>query len=122
MTNLPLGPFARRCRCGALVEDGSAKPVPKVLLASTLAPPQAAAHRPAAPGTAARGDEAPMTVSIPLVAVLGVVVFLAYRYMGLRAWQAIVCLLCGFLLAATTAAPGIRHLLSAIVLWLTGHH
>jgi hypothetical protein len=63
-----------------------------------------------------------MTVSIPLVAVLGVVVFLAYRYMGLRAWQAIVCLLCGFLLAATTAAPGIRHLLSAIVLWLTGHH
>jgi hypothetical protein len=63
-----------------------------------------------------------MTVSIPLVAVLGVVVFLAYRYMGLRAWQAIVCLLCGFLLAATSAAPGINHLVSAIVAWLTGPH
>ena len=62
-----------------------------------------------------------MTVSIPLVAVLGVAVYLAYRYMGLKVWQAVVCLLCGFLLAATTAAPGIRHLVSAIVRWLTGH-
>jgi hypothetical protein len=62
-----------------------------------------------------------MTVSVPLVAVLGVTVYLAYRYMGLRAWQAVVCLLCGFLLAATTAAPGIRHLVSAILRWLTGH-
>jgi hypothetical protein len=63
-----------------------------------------------------------MTVSVPLVAVLGVAVFLAYRYMGLKVWQAVVCLLCGFLLAATTAAPGIRHLLSALLQWLTGHH
>lgn len=62
-----------------------------------------------------------MTVSIPLVVVLGVVVYLAYRYMGLRVWMAVVCLLCGFLLAATTAAPGIDHLLSAILTWLTGH-
>jgi len=61
-----------------------------------------------------------MTVSIPLVAVLGVAVYLAYRYMGLKVWQAVVCLLCGFLLAATTAAPGIRHLVSAILQWLTG--
>jgi hypothetical protein len=60
-------------------------------------------------------------VSVPLVAILGVAVFVAYRYMGLRVWQAVVCLLCGFLLAATTAAPGIRHLISAIVRWLTGH-
>jgi hypothetical protein len=42
--------------------------------------------------------------------------------MGLKVWQAVVCLLCGFLLAATTAAPGIRHLVSAILQWLTGHH
>ena len=46
-----------------------------------------------------------MTVSIPLVAMLGVAVFLAWRYMGLRVWQVIVCLLFGFFLAATTAAP-----------------
>jgi hypothetical protein len=63
-----------------------------------------------------------MTVSVPLVAVLGVAVYLAYRYMGLKVWQAVVCLLCGFLLAATTAAPGIRHLVSAILQWLTGRH
>jgi hypothetical protein len=63
-----------------------------------------------------------MTVSIPLVAVLGLGVYLAYRYMGLKVWQAVVCLLCGFLLAATTAAPGIRHLLGSILQWLTGRH
>ena len=62
-----------------------------------------------------------MTVSIPLVAVLGVAVFVACRHMGLRAWHAVLCLLCGFLLAATTAAPGIRHALTAALQWLTGH-
>ena len=40
--------------------------------------------------------------------------------MGLRVWQAILCLLFGFLLAATTAAPEIRQLVTAIVHWLTG--
>ena len=58
-------------------------------------------------------------VSIPLVAILGVVVIVAWRYMGLRVWQVIACLLFGFFLAATTAAPGIRHLVTAIVQWLT---
>ena len=43
------------------------------------------------------------------------VVFLAWRYMGLRVWQVIVCLLFGFFLAATTAAPEIHHLVTAIV-------
>ncbi len=59
-------------------------------------------------------------VSIPLVAVLGAVVFVAWRYMGLRVWQVIVCLLFGFLLAATSAAPQIHQLMTAIVRWLTG--
>ena len=63
-----------------------------------------------------------MIVSIPLVAVLGVVVFVAWRHMGLRAWQALLCLLFGFLLAATTAAPEIRHSITAIVQWLEGSH
>ncbi|MGI8330370.1 hypothetical protein ACRYCC_10420 [Actinomadura scrupuli] len=61
-----------------------------------------------------------MTVSVPLVAVLGVVAFLAYRYMGLRVWHAAVCLLFGFFLAATGAAPQIRHLVAGILTWLTG--
>jgi hypothetical protein len=60
-----------------------------------------------------------MTVSIPLVTILAAVVFVAYRYMGLRVWQAVLCLLCGFLLAATTAAPQISQALNALVHWLT---
>jgi hypothetical protein len=65
------------------------------------------------------GDD--VTVSIPLVVVLGAVLWLAWRYMGLRTWQAILCLLLGFLLAATTAAPSIRHIVHGIVRALTGH-
>ncbi len=62
-----------------------------------------------------------MTISIPLVAVLAVLVWVAWRFMGLRSWQAILCILVGFLLAATSAAPGIRHTLIGIVRTLTGH-
>ena len=58
-----------------------------------------------------------MTVSIPLVALAGAVVYIAWRYMGLRVWQAVVCLVFGFLLAATTAAPEIRNLITGIVQW-----
>ena len=59
-----------------------------------------------------------MTVSIPLVVIFGILVFVAYRYMGLRAWHAIVALIFGFLLAATTAAPEIHTLLSSLAQWL----
>ncbi len=60
-----------------------------------------------------------MTVSIPLVALAGVAVYLAWRFMGLRIWQAILCLIFGFLLAATTAAPAIHNLITGLVQWLT---
>jgi hypothetical protein len=60
-----------------------------------------------------------MAVSVPLVLIFGILVYIAYRYMGLRAWHAIVALIFGFLLAATTAAPEIRALLSGLVDWLT---
>ena len=59
-----------------------------------------------------------MTVTVPLVVIFGILVFIAYRYMGLRVWHAIVALIFGFLLAATTAAPEIRSLLSGIANWL----
>ena len=55
-----------------------------------------------------------MTVSIPLVALLGAALYLAWRYMGLRVWQAVICLIFGFLLAATTAAPEIHRLITDI--------
>jgi hypothetical protein len=59
-----------------------------------------------------------MTISIPLIALVAVVVYVAYRYLGLRVWHAIVCALLGFLLAATSAAPQIRAFVSGIVQWL----
>ena len=59
-----------------------------------------------------------MTVSIPLVALLGLGVYLAYRFMGLRMWHALLCLVCGFLLAATSAAPQIRTELANLLVWL----
>jgi NhaP-type Na+/H+ or K+/H+ antiporter len=61
-----------------------------------------------------------MTVSIPLVAILGAGAYIAWRFMGLRAWHAVMCLLFGFFLAATDAAPQIRQLVTGIVRWLTG--
>jgi hypothetical protein len=59
-----------------------------------------------------------MTISIPLVAIFGILVYVAFRYMGLRVWHAIVALIFGFLLAATAAAPEIHSLLISVVNWL----
>ena len=65
-----------------------------------------------------------MTVSIPLLTLMVIVVFVAYRYTGLKAWHAVVCLILGFLLASTGAAPQISSMLSGIVhqaqAWLSG--
>jgi hypothetical protein len=65
-----------------------------------------------------------MTVSIPLLVLLVIAVLVAYRHMGLRVWHALVCLVLGFLLASTGAAPEISHLISALVsqvqVWLSG--
>ena len=65
-----------------------------------------------------------MTVSIPLLTLMVIVVYVAYRHTGLKAWHAIVCLILGFLLASTGAAPQINSLISGIVhqaqLWLSG--
>jgi len=58
-----------------------------------------------------------MTVSIPLVTLMAIVVYLVYRHMGLRVWHALVCLVLGFLLASTGAAPQINSLLTGVVHW-----
>jgi hypothetical protein len=60
-----------------------------------------------------------LVVTLPLVAVIGAVIFVAWRFMGLRVWQLVVCLVFGFLLAATTAAPTIHHLITVIVRQVT---
>jgi F0F1-type ATP synthase assembly protein I len=62
-----------------------------------------------------------LTVTIPLVVLVAVVAFIAWRFMGLRMWQLIVCLLLGFLLAATSAAPEINQVVTGVVHALTGH-
>jgi hypothetical protein len=59
-----------------------------------------------------------MTITLPLIAIVAIVAYLAYRHMGLRAWHAIICALLGFLLAATSAAPQIRNVLAGIIQWL----
>ena len=65
-----------------------------------------------------------MTVSIPLLTLMVIVVYVAYRHMGLKAWHAVVCLILGFLLASTGAAPQINSVLSGLVhqaqIWLSG--
>lgn len=59
-----------------------------------------------------------MTVTIPLVALAGILVYVVYRYMGLKFWHAILALIFGFLLAATNAAPQIQNILSSLTRWL----
>jgi hypothetical protein len=59
-----------------------------------------------------------MNVSISMVALLGAGVFVAYRYTGLRIWHAVLCLVCGFLIASTSAAPQIRADLATVFVWL----
>ena len=59
-----------------------------------------------------------MTITLPLIAIVALVAYIAYRHMGLRAWHAIVCALLGFLLAATSAAPQIRNVLAGLIQWL----
>jgi hypothetical protein len=58
-----------------------------------------------------------MTVTLPLVAIVAIAAFLCYRFLGLRLWHLIVCLLLGFLLAATSAAPDIQNFLTTLLHW-----
>jgi hypothetical protein len=58
-----------------------------------------------------------MTVTIPVVFIVGLVAVICYRYMGLRLWHLIMCLLLGFLLAATSAAPEIQNVINTILSW-----
>ena len=63
-----------------------------------------------------------MAISLSLVLLLGIAVWLLYRYAGLKAWHAVVCVLFGFFLATTTAAPDIRHIVRSILAVIPGQH
>ncbi|MFF9177781.1 hypothetical protein [Streptomyces sp. NPDC014793] len=49
-----------------------------------------------------------MTVSLPLVFVLGVTAWAAIKFLGVRLWVAVVIALFGFLLSHTFLAPAIE--------------
>ncbi|MFD9217387.1 hypothetical protein ACFVY9_30665 [Streptomyces sp. NPDC059544] len=49
-----------------------------------------------------------MTVSLPLVAVLGVIAWAAIKFLGVRLWIAVVIALFGFWLSDTFLAPAIE--------------
>ncbi|MFE9399796.1 hypothetical protein [Streptomyces flavidovirens] len=49
-----------------------------------------------------------MTVSLPLVLVLGIVAWAAIKFLGIRLWVAVVIALFGFLLSQTFLAPAIE--------------
>ena len=62
-----------------------------------------------------------MTVTIPLVVLVAALAWVAWRFMGLRMWQLMLCLLLGFLLAATSAAPDINRVVTDVVRAITGN-
>lgn len=49
-----------------------------------------------------------MTVTLPLVFVLGVIAWAAIKFLGIRLWVAVVIALFGFYLAHTFLAPAIN--------------
>ncbi|WP_219825526.1 hypothetical protein [Nonomuraea typhae] len=49
-----------------------------------------------------------------MVVLLGLTVFIAMRYLGLRVWEAVVCILFGFMLAGTVISPDIRRFLVGV--------
>lgn len=63
-----------------------------------------------------------MAISLSIVLLLGITVWLLHRYAGLKLWHAVVCVLFGFFLAATTAAPVIRHMVRSILAAIPGQH
>ncbi|MEV5574454.1 hypothetical protein AB0L06_30840 [Spirillospora sp. NPDC052269] len=63
-----------------------------------------------------------MTITVPLVVLVGVAVWIAWRYIGLRVWHLVLCLVFGFLLASSAAAPSIDRLLTGLVRMVTTKH
>jgi hypothetical protein len=62
-----------------------------------------------------------VTVTVSLVALLGVTVFVLHRYAGMKFLHGVICVLFGFLLAATGAAPVIRQIVAGLAALISGH-
>ncbi len=62
-----------------------------------------------------------MAITLSLVLVLGVTVWVLHKYAGLKFLHAIACVLFGFFLATTGAAPTIRRTVSSLIGLISGH-
>jgi hypothetical protein len=56
-----------------------------------------------------------LAVSISVLAVLAVAVFVLCRYAGLRVLHALACIAFGFMLASSSFAPEISHLITSLI-------
>jgi hypothetical protein len=63
-----------------------------------------------------------MVVSLSLVLLLGVFVYLLWRYARLPVWQLILCALFGFYLASSSAGPSIAHAVQSLAHFLSRLH
>ena len=61
-----------------------------------------------------------MIVSVSAVLLLGVLVYLLWRYAGLKAWQAAVCALFGYFLASSSIGPHIAKALRNAASFVAG--
>ena len=56
-----------------------------------------------------------MIVSISAALLLGAAVFVLCKWAGCKAWHALVCVLCGFALASSPAAPFVGYIMSSLL-------
>ena len=63
-----------------------------------------------------------MVVSLSVVLLLGVFVYLLWRYARLPVWQLIICALFGFYLASSSVGPNIAHAVQSFAHFLSRLH
>ncbi len=63
-----------------------------------------------------------MVVTVSAVLLLGVFVFLLWRYARLPLWQAAICALFGYLLASSSLGPHIGNGLRSLAHFIAGLH
>jgi hypothetical protein len=61
-----------------------------------------------------------MTIAVSAVILLGVFVFLLWRYARLPLWQAAICAAFGYFLASSSIGPDIRDGLQALARFIAG--
>lgn len=63
-----------------------------------------------------------MIVSVSAVFLLGALVYLLWRYANLQAWQAVICILFGYLLASSSVGPFVGRWLASLLRFIAGVH